>query len=107
LLEACGYLVGTAYSGGQALELAGEFCPRVILLDIGMPVLNGYEVAQKIRAQAWGQDIVLVAMTGWGQEEDKQRAMAAGFDHHLIKPINPQELEALLQGIGADYSPGE
>jgi len=73
----------------------------VALLDIGMPELTGYEVARKIRLETWGQSPVLVAITGWGQEEDRRRAIAAGFDHHLAKPLDPAELNALLLGVGA------
>jgi PAS domain S-box-containing protein len=105
LLELSGHHVRTAYSGRQALEFAEEFRPQVILLDIGMPELNGYDVAQRIRAAPWGQNIVLVAVTGWGQEEDKQRALTAGFDRHLTKPIDPGELENLLQNVDIRSSP--
>ena len=66
-----------------------------MLLDIGLPKLNGYEAAQQIRKHDWGKDIVLVAMTGWGQEEDKRRAIEAGFDQHLTKPMNPDAIDDL------------
>jgi len=82
LLEMCGHSVRTAYSGREALAVAAEFLPQVALLDIGMPELNGYEVARRIRAAPWGQTMLLVAVTGWGQDEDQRQAEAAGFDHH-------------------------
>jgi CheY-like chemotaxis protein len=78
------------------LEAAGWFRPDVALLDLGMPKLNGLEVARRIRGQPWGRQMVLVAVTGWGQEEDRRRAMEAGFDRHLTKPVDPAVLEKLL-----------
>jgi CheY-like chemotaxis protein len=72
-----------------------------MLLDIGMPKLNGYDLARRIRAEEWGRAIVLVALTGWGQLEDKQMAFDAGFDDHLTKPVQPEELLALLARNGA------
>jgi len=98
LLEVSGHTVKTAYNGRDAFEFARQFQPDVALLDIGMPELNGYEVAHTIRGEPWGGTIVLVAITGWGQDEDRRRALAAGFDHHLVKPIDPTQLDALLQG---------
>ena len=74
--------------------------PDVVLLDIGMPKANGYEVARHIRAQSWGTRIYLVALTGWGQDADKRRADQAGFDAHLVKPVHPETLERLLAAIG-------
>lgn len=97
LLRLGGHVVSIAHTGGDALELAGRLEPEVLLLDIGMPELNGYEVAKCIRGTAWGARAKLIAITGWGQQEDKRRALAAGFDHHLTKPIDPNGLEALLQ----------
>jgi DNA-binding response OmpR family regulator len=101
LLEISGHLVQTAYTGHAALELAEDFAPHAMLLDIGLPDLTGYELAERIRAASWGQDITLVAVTGWGQEEDRVRALQAGFDHHLVKPIAPEALEALLRPLAA------
>ena len=69
----------------------------MVFLDIGMPDLNGYEVAGAIRRQAWGKDIYLLAVTGWGQSEDKERALAAGFDQHLTKPVDLDQVETLLR----------
>ena len=78
-----------------------DFRPHVALLDIGMPKLNGYEVARRLRAEPWGTSIVLIAVTGWGQAQDRQRTAEAGFDHHLIKPVMPAELSRLLDSVVA------
>lgn len=96
LLQLQGHEVTTAYDGLQALDMCERFRPEVVLLDIGMPKLNGYEACRRIRAQPWGQDIVLIAQTGWGQEEDRIRTKAAGFDAHLTKPIDPETLYSLI-----------
>jgi PAS domain S-box-containing protein len=94
LLELYGHQTRTAFDGVEALDTAKEFRPDVILLDIGLPRLNGYEVAQRLRAEAWGKDVVLVALTGWGEETSRQRSSESGIDAHLVKPV---EHEALLQ----------
>jgi CheY-like chemotaxis protein len=73
--------------------------PRHSGLDIGLPDFNGYELATKIRATPWGRGVVLIAVTGWGQEEDRRRALEAGFNHHLTKPIAPATVESLLQSL--------
>jgi len=99
-LEASGHEVSVAHTGREAFDLACRLRPDALLLDIGMPELNGYQLAQRIRGTSWGQRPLLIAITGWGQEQDKQRALDAGFDRHLTKPIDPQGLEALLQGAG-------
>jgi PAS domain S-box-containing protein len=99
LLEASGHHVQTAYTGRQALELARAFRPHAMLLDIGLPDVDGYKLAQQVRATPWGRVAVLIAVTGWGQEEDRQRAVAAGFDQHLVKPISADTVEALLQSL--------
>jgi PAS domain S-box-containing protein len=98
LLEASGHEVSVAHAGGEAFDLACRLQPDALLLDIGMPELNGYQLAQRIRATSWGRRALLIAITGWGQEQDKRQALAAGFDRHLTKPIDPNGLEALLQG---------
>ena len=79
-----------------AVSAAAEFRPDVVLLDIGMPKLSGYDVARRVR-DARGPEVFIVAITGWGQEEDRQRAREAGFDHHFTKPVEPAVLSALLQ----------
>jgi PAS domain S-box-containing protein len=96
LLEAAGHEVATAHGGESALSIASTFQPAVALLDIGMPDLDGYEVAKRLRTAPWGRSMYLIAITGWGQEEDKRRALGAGFDFHLTKPIELHQLEALL-----------
>jgi PAS domain S-box-containing protein len=88
--------VETVYDGVEAVEAAERFRPDVILLDIGMPRLNGEDACRQIRATSWGQDMMLVALTGWGQEEDRRRAVEAGFDAHLVKPVDPAEVMKLL-----------
>ena len=99
LLELSGHRVRTAFTGQQALELAAATRPDVILLDIGLPDMNGYEVAQRIRATEWGRSTTLIAITGWGQEADRERALRAGFNHHLTKPIATDCLESLLHAL--------
>ena len=105
LLEYLGHEVSTAHDGLQAIEAAASGHPEVALLDIGMPELNGYEVAEHIRRQPWGQGMVLVAITGWGQEDDKRRAREAGFDHHLTKPVDLPDLEKLLAAVPGRLAP--
>ncbi|MBS3998532.1 MAG: PAS domain-containing protein, partial [Hydrogenophaga sp.] len=97
-LSLSGHQVAVAYSGEQALQLAAEQRPDACVLDIGMPGFTGYEVAERIRREAWGQHMLLVAVTGWGQEKDRAVALSSGFDHHLTKPINPDTLDQLLRG---------
>ena len=96
LLHLLGAEVQVACSGPEALELLARFRPAVILLDLGMPGMDGYEVARRIRAQQELKDILLIALTGWGQESDRRRTREAGFDHHLTKPANLDTLQALL-----------
>ena len=99
LLRMMGNDVRTVHDGVQAVEEASAFRPDVVLLDIGMPRLNGYDVARAIREQRWGAGMVLVAITGWGQDDDKRRAEEAGFDQHFTKPVNPAALERLVAGL--------
>ena len=96
LLRVDGHEVAIAHDGSAALATFGGFAPDVVLLDIGMPGANGYEVAQRIRHSRPGAHIKLIAITGWGQESDKERAFAAGFDHHLTKPVDTEQLSELL-----------
>jgi len=96
LLGLTGNETRTAYDGLEALEEAASFRPDVILLDIGLPELNGYDVARKIREQSWGEKMTLVALTGWGQDEDRRRSKEAGFNHHLTKPVDLAALKKLL-----------
>ena len=96
LLKLSGHEVYVAHSGAQAFEVAQRERPQIAVLDIGMPDLNGYELAERIRGEAWGERMKLIAVTGWGQAEDKRRALEAGFNHHLTKPVDPSQLEALF-----------
>ncbi len=96
LLRMMGHDVCTASAGSQALELARSYRPEVVLLDIGLPQMDGYEVARRLRQQPWGRAVRLIALTGWGQEQDRQRAREAGLDEHLVKPVEPAALERLL-----------
>jgi PAS domain S-box-containing protein len=96
LLMLLGNETRVARDGEQALDVAAQFRPDVALLDIGMPKLSGLDVARRLRTQPWGRDIVLIAVTGWGQEADRQRSREAGFDHHVVKPVDPALLEQLL-----------
>ncbi len=96
LLECAGHQVWCAFSGPEALAVALRERPEVMILDIDMPGLSGYEVAEQVRAEPWGKRAALIAVTGWGQERDRQRAQAAGFDQHLTKPVDPALLEAML-----------
>jgi CheY-like chemotaxis protein len=92
--------VCVAHTGTAALEMALRDRPDVCILDIGMPGMSGYEVAQRIRSQSWGRDTVLLALTGWGQAEDVERAKAAGFNEHITKPVDPARLAELLASHG-------
>ncbi|HEY8188081.1 MAG TPA: PAS domain S-box protein [Pyrinomonadaceae bacterium] len=96
LLQIFGHEAQAAYSGQTALEAAVEYQPDVVLLDIGLPDMNGHEVAEHLRQQPQTKDIRLIAITGYGQDSDRQRSKEAGFDRHLVKPVNPQELQELL-----------
>ncbi len=101
LLQLTGHQTHTCYDGLAAVEAAAAFRPDVALLDIGLPKLNGYEAARRIREQPGGQGMILVALTGWGQEEDRQMAHDAGFDGHMIKPVDFAALMKLLAGLTA------
>jgi len=99
LLTIMGNEVRTANNGLTAVESAATFRPEVILMDIGMPKLNGYEACRRIRDQAWGKTIVIVACTGWGQDEDKRKSQEAGFNFHMVKPVDPAALGKLLASM--------
>jgi signal transduction histidine kinase len=100
LLGAWGQRTQLAFDGRTALELGGTFQPDVVLLDLGMPHLDGYETARLLRGTGWGARSMLVAITGWGQPHDRDRSQACGFDHHLVKPVAPAALRALLEEWG-------
>jgi len=99
MLRLTGHQPKTAYDGQAALAIAEEFRPDVMLLDIGLPKLSGHEVAQRIREQPWGRQIVLIALTGWSQDEDRERSKSAGFDYHLVKPVDFATLMKLLADL--------
>jgi PAS domain S-box-containing protein len=101
LLEMTGNETHTAHDGGEALEAVESLRPEVVLLDIGLPTLNGYEVCRRIRERPAGKEIVLIALTGWGQKEDRQKSHDAGFDGHLVKPVEYDALVRLLGSFGA------
>jgi len=84
------------FDGVAAMETAASFRPDVVLLDIGLPKMNGLAVARKIREQSWGQTMFLIAVTGWGDEEHRRQSAEAGFDLHLVKPVDPTALENVL-----------
>lgn len=101
MLRMSGQDVHTAYDGAQAVSAAEAIRPELILMDIGMPKLNGYDAASRIRDAPWGKEVFLVALTGWGQEEDRRRSAAAGFDRHLVKPVELQALHEILAAVKA------
>ena len=103
MLSIMGHQTRTAHDGESAVACAESFLPEVVLLDIGLPKLNGYEVAQRIREQPWGASMFLIAVTGWGQEEDRQRSTEVGLNVHMVKPVEPAALEKIL----ADLAQGE
>jgi len=96
MLKMMGHDTRTAYGGQEGVDMAGAYRPDVVLLDIGMPGLNGYEACRLIRAQPKGKDVMLIALTGWGQDEDRRRSHDAGFDHHMVKPVSPQALMRMM-----------
>jgi CheY-like chemotaxis protein len=93
-----GQNVEIAHDGPSALESAEAFRPQIVLLDIGLPGMSGHEVAEQLRRRPWFEGGLLVAVTGWGQEEDRATSLAAGFDYHLVKPVNQATLQNLLDG---------
>lgn len=97
LLELSGHAVRQAYTGPTALEAAAEFRPEAILLDIGLPDLDGYEVASRLRADPVLEDVLLIALSGYCQEEDRRRSREAGFDHHVVKPVAHGDILHLLE----------
>ncbi|HEV7606719.1 MAG TPA: response regulator [Steroidobacteraceae bacterium] len=96
LLELENYSVQVAFDGPTALDVFETFKPDIALLDIGMPGMDGYELARRIRATCCGREVALVALTGWGQADDKKRAAETGFDEHLTKPVDPDLLARVL-----------
>jgi CheY-like chemotaxis protein len=107
MLDLEGHEVRTAVDGLEALAIAEEFQPQVVLLDIGMPGIDGYETARRLRARPWARSTLLCAQTGWGLDDDKRRAHNAGFDRHLVKPIDPEELNRLLDEVRDSPADGQ
>jgi PAS domain S-box-containing protein len=101
LLKLTGHETYTALDGLQAVEVAAKIRPEVVLLDIGMPKLNGYDACRRIRTEPWSKGMMLIAQTGWGQDDDRQRTEQAGFDGHLVKPVDPSALMKLLAMLDA------
>ena len=100
LMKVMGNETRVAYDGREALAIASQFHPEVVLLDIGLPTLSGYEVARELRRRPGGATLLLIATTGWGQPSDKDQSREAGFDHHLVKPVDPATLLKLLNRPG-------
>jgi CheY-like chemotaxis protein len=105
VLRAMGHEVVTARNGEEAVRVAETSRPDLALLDIGMPIVNGYDVARRIREQPWGAALPLVALTGWGLEEDRRQARESGFDRHLVKPVDAETLRALMSELPANDRP--
>jgi CheY-like chemotaxis protein len=99
LLEMWGHEVAYAYDGPSALETAEQWQPEAVFLDIGLPGMDGYEVAERLRELPQAKDAVLIAITGYGQEDDRQRSRRAGIDHHLVKPVAPDALRCLIDSL--------
>jgi PAS domain S-box-containing protein len=108
MLEAYGHQIQTAYHGTEALELAERFRPQAMVLDISLPGLDGYSLARKLRERPWATSAILIAVSGWGREEDQRRSKEAGFDYHLMKPVSSEAIESLLRPTeGASVPPRE
>jgi len=106
LLTLIGHEVRVVHDGASAVAETELFRPRAVLLDLGMPIMDGFDTARQIRSRAEFQDVALIAITGWGQERDRQRTEAAGFAAHLIKPVNLDQLEAVLNGLSSEEPAG-
>jgi len=100
LLQTYGHEVRVAYDGHDGVRAARTFRPDLVLMDIGLPGLNGYDAARAMRSEPWSHRVTLVALTGWGQDEDRRRSQEAGFDHHLVKPVDFDEVLQILAGVG-------
>ena len=99
LLEMWGHEVAFAFDGPSALETAEQWQPEAVFLDIGLPGMDGYEVAERLRELPHAKDAVLIAITGYGQEDDRLRSRQAGIDHHLVKPVAPDALRSLIDSL--------
>ena len=105
LISTFGAQVTVAHDGEQAVTKAMDIRPHLILMDIGMPGMDGYEACRNIRAQSWGKDICIVALTGWSQDSDKQKTKEAGFSKHMVKPVSLMDIEVLLDECQRDLGP--
>jgi CheY-like chemotaxis protein len=103
MLEFAGHTTYKAYDGPEAIESARRLSPDAVLLDIGLPGMSGYEVCRRIRSEPWGKDLVLVALTGWGQQEDRELSREAGFDSHMVKPVDLDALLGFLNNVVASH----
>ena len=101
LVELLGHEVRTVFGGEEALAVAADFRPQVVLMDLGMPGIDGYEACRRMRAQPWGLTMAVIAVTGWGQEEDRRKTVLAGFDEHLVKPVEPALIVSTLNSVGS------
>jgi DNA-binding response OmpR family regulator len=99
LLEMVGHEVRIAFDGIEALAVAARFFPNVVLLDLGMPGMDGLETCRRLREQSWGEKMAVIAVTGWGTDSDRGRTKEAGFDQHLVKPVEPDVILGLLAGL--------
>lgn len=104
-LEICGYGTRVAHDGLEAVRAADEYRPDVIVMDIGMPGMSGHDAARAIRKQPWAAETLLIALSGWGQEADKQRSRDAGFNHHLVKPVDHAVLTGILNRASTSIDP--
>lgn len=107
LLKLTGHETHTALDGEAAIKAAAESQPDVVLLDIGMPRLNGYDACRRIRQEPWGRDMILIAQTGWGQDDDRRRTEEAGFDGHVVKPVDPDDLIKMVARLTTARRPAD
>ena len=99
ILRAMGHDVRVAHDGAEALQIAAAFQPDAALVDLGMPNMNGYLLARRLREWGWTREVLLIAVTGWGGDRERKRAKDAGFDHHLLKPAQPEQIAELLATV--------
>jgi CheY-like chemotaxis protein len=97
-LSLLGHEVRVSYDATEVVDLGAAWRPHMMFLDVGMPKINGFELARRLRGQPWAQDVLLIALTGWGKDEDRRQSFEAGFDHHLVKPAELSEIERLCRG---------